>query len=346
MTTTIKLTVAVFFFLMIGIQTAAADKHIPVYFFQIEDQWRYVYPSDMETLNWREIRERRELYKTAREDMKQFHIEMTEAGTNADIFNISAEAFLKTASLFMRDPNGDIRPLSLSSEKTPYIGIPDGEELNGRYLLGAHLNLGEQDMDGDGTPESVATSAKYLTYHRKEGGKVGSASVVFIDDPARMPLEIGPKVNTAKSRYGGSMQSAHREYEMMVKYQGKPVSGVPVTVLSIESRWKKSFVTDADGIFKIMPTDDRSVAADFQNYLFTATHHDREKRKYHIATFPVTVYKNRPEWRTKTVGFIYWAILGTGMTILTVFGFIIRKKRRYSRQLAVFENHRIKDERP
>lgn len=338
--------------ILLGGSAVFSDDRLPVYYFQIENQERYVYPADLETLNWREIRKHRELYRTAREDIKRLCIRSLKSkkaqAVNSDqksasgFFRFSPEAFLDKAAVFVRDPSGDIHPLSVLSDAAPYVTVPDSGELNGRYLLGAHLILGEKDMDGDGMKESVAVSAKYLTYHRKNGGKVGSVSVVFFDDPGQMPLEIGPVINTAKSRYGGGTQTAHRDYEMMVKYMGKPLADAAVTVMSVESGWRKSFVTDQDGIFDIMPTDDRSVSKNFQNYLYTAVHHDREKNQYHIATFPVTIYKNRPEWRTKAMGFTYWAITGTAMTLLTVFGFVIRKRRQRSRELVVFENRSIK----
>lgn len=349
-------TTAAFFCIMLGMHTAYADNRFPIYYFQIENQERYVYPSDMETMSWREIRKRREQLRTSGQDEKRFRFERIVQGNTpsvlsssekmADIFRFSPDDCLENAPLFVRDPNGDTRPLSVLSDTVPHIALPEDKELTGRYLLGAYLELGEHDMDGDGMKESVAISAKYMASHYKNGGRVGSASVVFFDDPDQMPLEIGPVINTAKSRFGGGIQFVHQEYEMMAKYLGRPLANAPVTVLSIESKWQKSFMTDNDGIFEIIPTDDRSVSTDFQNYLYIATHHDHEKGAYHIATFPVTIYKNRPEWRSKAVGFIFWTILGTGMTILTVFGFMIRKKRQHNRRLVVFENHKIKEDLP
>ncbi len=329
-----------------------ADTRFPVYFFQIENQEHYIYPSELESMNWREIRDRKKTYRAAREEIKKFSVKTLESETlqfpelqfkkTHEIFTLSEDDFLTGSDIFIRDTNGRIYPGNADITDTgTHISIPEDINLAGRYLLGAHLSSKEQDIVMDNTPEEVHISLKYLVPHYKNGGNVGSTSVVFFDDPDLMPLEIGPVINTAKSRYGGGTQTVHREYKMMVKFNAKPLASAKVTVMSIESGWSKSFVTDSRGIIEIMPTDDRSGSKDFQNYLYIATHHDTDKDQYYITTFPVTINKNRPEWRSKTTGFIFWSITGTAMILLTIAGYWIRKRQRQNRKLAVYEKQTI-----
>jgi hypothetical protein len=306
-------------------------------------------------MNWREIRDRKEIYRTAREELKKFQVH-TLKFNQADLFDspqknfhdiagFSEKDFLTKASIFVRDPNGEIYPLEADITDTgPYISIPKDDNLKGRYLLGAHLISDKQDIDIDGSPDTVHISIKYLSSHYKNGGNVGSTSVVFFDDPDLMPLEIGPVINTAKSRYGGGRQTVHRKYKMMVKYNKKPLKASKMTVICLESGWIKSFMTDSRGIIEITPTDDRSGLKDFQNYLYIAAHHDTDKNRYYITTFPVTINKNQPEWRSKTAGFIYWSITGTAMILLTIAGYRIRKRQQQKRKLATYEKQTINNE--
>ena len=330
-----------------------ADTPLPIYFFRIENQDRYIYPSDLESMNWREIRKRKEIYRTAREEIKKFRVHEIDFGLTGlfdsspnkihNTTGFSGKDFLTNANIFVCDPNGKTYSLETNiNDKGPYISIPKDDNLKGRYLLGAYFTSCEHDIDMDGSPDKVHFSIKYLTSHYKNGGNVGSTSVVFFDDPDLMPLEIGPVINTAKSRYGGGSQTVHRTYEMMVKYNTKPLKASKVTVISVESGWSKSFETDGKGIIEVTPTDDRTGSKDFQNYLYIATYYDTDKNQYYVNTFPVTINKNQPEWRSKSAGFIYWAITGTAMILLTIVGYRIRKIRQQNRKLAIYEKQVLK----
>jgi ferredoxin len=132
------------------------------------------------------------------------------------------------------------------------LRIPGDENLVGRYLLGAHIILENRDVDGDGQEESVHLCPKRIVAHYKNGGKRGAASVVFFYEAQHMPLEIGPVINTAKSKFGGGTQRPHRSYPMMVRYRNKPLPGATVTVMVDGSQWTKSLVTDEIGYF--LPT--------------------------------------------------------------------------------------------
>ena len=332
----------------IGVSEGSGDEAGQIGVWQLMDQERYMYPSDseMERLNGWEIRKRRDDYRTAGQSPKRFKL----GGIGKEDPGSVGSDLLATGNLFsrdwklsavtaviVRDPDGEITPL----EARPVITIPEDFNLIGRYLLGASLVLEPQDMDHDGTLENVYLHAKYIISHYKNGGRVGRASVVFFDDEERLPLEIGPVINTAKSRFGGGMQSPHRFYDMMVKYRGEPLAHARVFVMAQGSDWQKTVVTDSAGKFTIMPTDDRVSDLGWQNYIYIATHHDKANNAYHLATLPIPIRKNRPEWRSRAMGFTYWTIAGTAMLVLTILGFAGRKRRENAHTLVVFENRAI-----
>ncbi len=318
----------------------AADTPLPIRYWQLIDEARYIYRFDLERFNWRQIRTIREENRTAGQATKHFTMDQLPASmaiAQADSFQAQTK---DKAMVLIRDPNGITMELPPMPAGENNVSLPADNNLIGRYLLGARVPLGAGDVDGDGATESVILCAKHLVSHFKNGGRMGSASVVYFDDTEKMPLEIGPVINTAKSKFGGGTQRPHRDYKMMVKYAGRPLAGGRVTVVAIGSQWQKTVVTDENGIFEIMPTDDRSIQREWQKYLYTATHLDREKAAFYIATLPTVVYKNRPEWRSKTMGFAFWSIIGTGVTLLMVFGLYRRRRKRDNQALTVFDSRK------
>lgn len=332
---------------LLAFTDALAADMPPVCYWQLINEERYVFVrADMEKYDWRKIRELRHLYRTAFQETKHLELKFLRASNKNEIHPSIKPNFLDSTVIIMRDPNGAISNLPGLSNEKHHVEIPKDKNLIGRYLLGAHLPLGNCDVDGDTIFESVHLYAKHLVVHRKNGGTLGRASVVFFDDARQMPLEIGPAINTAKSRFGGGTQQPHRAYEMQVKYLNKPMPGVEVMVINMASQWEKRFVTDDRGKFEIIPPDHRSGKQDWQKYLYVATHHDRKTNAYYVATFPTYVYKNQPEWLSKTLGFTYWAIISSFVITLMILGFISRKKRQERQMLTVFENYKTQRGRP
>lgn len=323
-----------------------ADSTVPIAYWKLMDEERYIYRSDLERFDWRTIRKIRRQNMDAGKATKFLTLNALFPSDNiGDKQNLDGQ-YLERASILVRDPDGKISQRPAITAEDGSVGLPEDNKLMGRYLLGARIPLGERDVDNDGISESVFLCAKHLVVHRRHGGRMGRASVVFFDDGEKMPLEIGPAINTAKSKFGGSMQMPHETYEMMVKYQGRPLPGATVTVTTEGSQWEKTFVTDKAGKFEIMPTDDRFFQREWQNYLYTATHHDRMANTYYVATLPTVVYKNQPEWRSKAMGFAFWSIIGTGVTLLMIAGLTRRRQRRDRQALIVFENHKIQKDHP
>ncbi|BBO89640.1 carboxypeptidase-like regulatory domain-containing protein [Desulfosarcina ovata] len=323
-----------------------ADSTVPVAYWKLLDEERYIHRFDLERFGWRTIRNIRRQNMDAGKKTKFLTLNaLPPSGNIGDMRKLDGQ-YLVQASILVRDPNGDISQIPAMTAEKDSIGLPEDNMLMGRYLLGARIPLGEHDVDADGISESVFLCAKHLVVHRRHGGRMGHASVVFFDDGGKMPLEIGPAINTAKSKFGGGMQIPHETYEMMVKYQGRPLPGAAVTVTTEGSQWEKTFITDKAGKFAIMPTDDRFSRREWQNYLYTATHLDRQTHTYYVATLPTVVYRNQPEWRSKAMGFAFWSIIGTGVTLLMVAGLTRRRRRRDRQALIVFENHRIQRDLP
>jgi hypothetical protein len=324
---------------------APAAGAIPLYYWRLLDQERYIQRSDMEQLNWREIRRLRQLNRSANQEPKLFVLSILETVDKIGRSRFADKRVPDRTIAIVRDPDGAISRLSGMSETGDRIHIPADQDLIGRYLLGALIPLGKMDVDGDGIAETVHVCCNHLVAHYKNGGKMGSNPAVFFNDGDSMPFEIGPVVDTAKSKFGGGTQSPHRVYEMMVKYMNKPLGGVRVTVIAMGSRWEKTVVTDDEGKFEIMPTDDRLSGHEWQQYLYVAAHHDREKKAYYVATLPTVVYKNRPEWRSKAMGFTCWAIVAATVGLLMTLGYVRRKSLENKRTLIIFENRKIKEDR-
>ena len=341
--TAIVLAMAVF---MGAPDISLANSTVPVAYWKLIDEERYIYRSDLERFDWRTIRKIRRQNMDAGKATKFLTLYALPPSGNIGEMQKMDEQYLEQASILVRDPNGNISQLPAMATEDDSVSLPKDKKLMGRYLLGAIIPLGERDVDADGINESVFLCAKHLVVHRRQGGRMGRASVVFFDDGDKMPLEIGPAINTAKSKFGGSMQMPHETYEMMVKYQGRPLPGATVTITTEGSGWEKTVVTDKAGEFEIMPTDDRFSQREWQNYLYTATYHDREKNTYYVATLPTVVYRNQPEWRSKAMGFIFWSVIGTGVTLLMVTGLTRRRRNRDRLALIVFENHKIQKDLP
>jgi len=317
---------------------------VPAIYWQLANEDRYVYRNDMDKMNWLEIRERRELNKTANQEVKTSGLKIYGDQLFAGRKWQNGEAPAGAVSMFVRDPNGRMSTVSGIKTGENAVQLPQDVRLNGRYLLGALYSPGKADVDGDGREETVYLSAKQMVRHYLNGGVTGKASVVYFDDPERMPLEIAPAINTAENRSGGNTQRPHKDYDMQVRYRGKPLAGARVVVRAMGSGWEKQFVTDSKGLFTIIPPDDRTDSSrEWQTYLFMAAHHDRERAQFHNATLPVTVYKNRPEWYSKAMGFTFFAIIGTSVVLVILAGMSRRRKRRQQNSLAVFEKYRIKE---
>ncbi|MGD9123633.1 MAG: hypothetical protein PVG60_01005 [Desulfarculaceae bacterium] len=302
----------------------------------------YVYRYNMEGLDWRQIRDQREVRKNASKNQKHLKLNITSLTAGNSVSQSLSPVFIKQARLLMRDPDGKVSQLTPQANQEDLVAIPKGDEMNGRYILSAQLNLGKMDYNQDGLEETVSLYAKTFVLHYREDLSLGSSPNVFFNDTENLAFEIGPVVNNAKNKYGGGMQRPHREYEMMVKYKNEPLPGAKVSVYVEGGGWQGRFITDADGVFTIMPTDDRFGDKEWQRYIYVAEHPDPGDGSYHVATFPVIVNKNRPEWRSKATGFGFWVIIGSALILLMVAGLSWRKRHQDKRSLVVFESCRIK----
>lgn len=337
-----------------GIQSDSSGRptlseNLPITFWQLKNEHLY-YRADMDGMNWREIRAQKKRHSEAGKESKFFELKqfcLSSNPRNIDLFQADA---MQQVMVVVRDPNGIVSRIDTSSVLAPEsesdsaVQIPRDTNLNGRYLLGGSARYKDMAVDHDGDPEAVHLCAKYLIGHHKSGGTLGEKSVVFIDDPTVMPLEIGPVINTAKSKYGGAYQRPHRTYEMMVKYNGEPLPYCYVRLISFPGQWEKTFMTDDQGIFKVMPMDDREFGRERNKYLFAAFHHDQNENTVYVSTFPVNVPSNRPEWRSKAMGFALWAIAGSVLTFIMVWALVRRREKQHRREMIVFKDHTIKRE--
>ena len=290
--------------------------------------------------NWKDIRKERLKRQITRGEVRTLFLCWGDIPfTNTIQKNkgsLEREMIRDKAGIWVRDADGRISQAAFNSGKDRLsVNIPEDLELNGLYLIGIHLDIGEMDIDSDGVTESIHLSAKRLISHYKTGGHQGNKRGVFFNEPDKLPLEIG----CSDSRLRYDSQRAYREYEMKVIYQGKPLADTEVSIFS-GSGWRKTVQTDSSGKFLITPFGNME-NNDQEKYLYAAAYHDLLKREYHCATLMMNVH-TYPEWRSRSGGFMLWAILGTGLLVIIVTAGIYRKKKHAREAILKFENHRIK----
>jgi hypothetical protein len=320
-----------------------AAEDFPVCYWRLIDEGAYIYRHNMDHMNWREIREQRERNRTANERPKLLDLHRFDFRTPFEDRPGPSNPPMERAVLFIRDPDGRVSRMEGLPLENGKVRAPDDESLNGRYLLGGYFDLGEMDVDGDGRMEKVRATAKHFITHYKDGGRRGGNPAFFFDEED-MPFEIGPAISPAQSQMGGGIQSPHKRYDMLVRYRGRPLPGATVTVLIEGGGWQKDFTTDADGQFEIAPPDDRTLDREWQKLLYVATYHDREENTFNIATLPMVVLQNRPEWRSQAAGFAYWTIIAAVGCVLLIPGMSRRGRNLREKEMLGFRNYRIKED--
>jgi hypothetical protein len=316
--------------------------HFPVLCWELQDQDLFIFRHNMGDMDWRQVRHERKIRMDAWQNKKLLKLVFwpPNAGSHASL--AKNQDWLKKVRVLMRDPDGSVKEMKPPRSLNEAISVPEGQGMNGRYVLSAQLNLGKADYDHDGIEETLNYYTKQFISHRGNDLPTGTRPEVFFNNADQVAFEIGPVVINARRKMGGDMQRPHNAYKMMVKYKAKPLPGARVSIYVQGGGWQQHFTTNQRGVFTIMPPDDRFGNREWQKYLYVAEHYDQENHSYHIATFPVIVTKNQPEWRSKAMGFSYWSIFGSALIIMVVAGLSWRKKRQNQRSLVIFENSSIK----
>ena len=254
-------------------------------------------------------------------------------------------ASLDSVRTWIRNPDGIISEANLSPDKEAVaLDFPtklNPTESNGLYLVGIHINAGVMDIDSDGTDETVHYYAKYLIYHRKDGGIQGDRPDVFFKDPNKIALEIGP-LNTPGMEEIPSMkagcQEALKKHKMKVLYKGRPLADAEVAVLT-ESGWERKEKTDSRGIVSITPVENEEKE---NKFLYVVTHKDLSNGQYYCSSLMMYVPKPPPGWMSKAEGFVFWAVGGTALFVVYAGWRIHRRKKRDRKTMLEFERHKIR----
>lgn len=242
-------------------------------------------------------------------------------------------SLLQHVQAWLLKPDGHIEDVSLFvDERSVAAEVPEPEASSGIYLLGSHYSPDDRDIDGDGKLEKVHLYAKFLLRHVTESLSHGGEKNTFFHSPL-MPLEIGP---VRAGRYSGIIQISHRPYEMAVFYRGKPLAGAEVTILT-ERGWSKTVQTDQKGRFMAVPLESRGEKRNWESYLYTVRHHDRQRGEYHVASMPMIVDPPWPEWTHCLTSFVLWSFAGTTFAAFLAATLIMRSRRRNRLRLARFE---------
>lgn len=320
----------------------AADCPILVHW-QLENEGLYVYRFDMDTLNWRQIRKEREQRNTVWEAYKRIALRKGSLSQPFGELVAAADWTGCGGDILIRDPDGNIATVPIKIGAPPMPQIPDNLRLNGRYLVGGHFLLGDWYADGDGRKETLHLYSKLMTGHYGHDGRPGASPAFFFND-SRMVLEIGSALSPAQHRMGGGFQRPHEEYDMEVRYHNRPLPGATVEVIAEGSGWRKSYHTDGAGRFTVIPFDDRSRQRHYEKLLYVVKVEDPDNRALHVATLPMIIFRNRPEWTSHAAGYALWAGLGLGGGLLLAAGSMVRGRRQRRLSLVRFDQCRVKED--
>ena len=253
--------------------------------------------------------------------------------------------------MWIRDPDGIISKADLSLEKGIIaLSFPsrlNPAEINGLYLIGAHMVVRSIDIDLDGRGEEVHYYSKYLIYHQNEDSIQGGRQDVFFNDPDKIALEIGP-VDTQDMKGEAfwkevAFQEALKKHSMKVLYKGKPLADADVAVFT-EDGWEKRAKTDTNGIFIFIPLQGMQDDERVERCLYAVSFQDPLTGQYHCSSLMTFIKPHHPLYDSKAKGFNLWAILGVSLFLLYVATLIYRKKRRTDKDLAEFERYKIKED--
>ena len=250
-----------------------------------------------------------------------------------------------SARTWIRSPDGIISEANLSPDKEAVVlDFPtelNPAESNGLYLVGIYMDAGVKDIDLDGTDKTVHYYAKYLIYHRKDGGIQGDKPDVFFKDPDKIALEIGPSDARGMGEWPymkAGYQEALKEHKMKVLYKGQPLADAEVAVLT-EGGWGKKEKTDSNGIVSITPVENEEKE---NKALYVVAHKDQLTGQYYCSSLMMYVLKPPPGWMSKAEGFVFWAVWGTGLFVAYVGWRIHRRKKRDRKTMLEFERHKIR----
>ena len=250
-----------------------------------------------------------------------------------------------SARTWIRSPDGIISEANLSPDKEAVVlDFPtelNPAESNGLYLVGIYMDAGVKDIDLDSTGKTVHYYAKYLIYHRKDGGIQGDRPDVFFKDPDKIALEIGP-LNTPGMEEIPSMkagcQEALKEHKMKVLYKGRPLVDAEVVVLT-KGGWERKEKTDSNGMISITSVESKEKE---NKFLYVVTHKDLSNGQYYCSSLMMYVLRPPPDWMSKAEGFVFWAVWGTGLFVAYVGWRIHRRKKRDRKTMLEFERHKIR----
>jgi hypothetical protein len=330
------------FFLSLSVfSVCGASMHTDPVWWELKDADLHALGYDYDRVAWRERNKLRKLRGIARGEAKKlalrcgtFPLAQKDKNGNGLILN-------KT-EIWVKGPDGGVSQAHFTKENNDYvITIPENLNLNGRYLVGSHIEAGEMETGFGGEVAKVNLYAKSFVVHSREGGGSGGKQGVFFDAPDKIALEIGPFVSKSEVSYAGTFQTRNREYTMKVVYRGEPLPNAVVTVMT-EGGWLKTLSTDSQGRFLVTPIESSGESRYSEKYLYVIAHYDADRKEFHCASLTMPVYRARHEWRSMSAGFVLWVVLGGALIAIATVGAIYRKKQRDRASMVMFENYRVK----
>ena len=174
-----------------------------------------------------------------------------------------------------------------------------------------------------------------------------TAPVFFMDKEEALALEIGPTNTKFVAHRGGSFLFPNMPGSMEVRYNGRPMPGVDMTITIDGTGWQRRMKTDGKGQFMFVPLGFITPMRHYGKILFTATYRDPKEQTVHIATLSMLLFergRGGGNLISKEAGYNFWAMV----SIAGVFLFIVLRvffvHREKSRALNSFDKLRIKED--
>lgn len=250
--------------------------------------------------------------------------------------------------IWIKAPDGGTSTASLSADNEsvawdiPSQSGPSG--IAGLYIVGMRLQADDLNPE---TGERVHYYAKYLmdvrneTEARDETTGQSQAPDVFLNDPERMPLEIGPfyEQDAKVSSLGAGFLESRRKQKLRILYKGAPLGNAKVSVIT-DDGWERTETTNPKGIFTILPVQS---GEEDGKVLCAVFHRDTSTGECHFATLMLHVFTPVSEWKDRFLTFSVYASGAVCLSVLFVLYRINRRKKRDIKIMLEFEKRKIQE---
>ncbi len=226
---------------------------------------------------------------------------------------------LRGVKVLLKDYSGKVKTLRITRSRRGFCVRVRGAIYNGNYTLVAFK---KEQKNGE-TLYYYAKLNFYVRHQKEPKVKAANDDLKPFGSPIALELIRWRNVNQEPffiSRVG-------RRVHFKVYFEGKPLAGVPIKVITA-SGWSKTVVSDEDGNIEFTLIEDRFPPRKYrwrpEMFLLVATY--KNGNDTYVSTYPMRVYISPDAYRSKEAGVI---ILIVVMLVAGVWAYFRRKEKKY-----------------